>query len=166
MLQIQNMPLPVEGFPAQLEKRAPSCWASARSSSSPWSWCGCPSTPGRRATSTTFATVRAVVEGEEKLLARCRDKRVSPCLPPRPYVFPAVGRRSTLPPVVAGMGPAGLFAALFLARNGLPPIVAGAGRPVEERTADVEQFWATGVLIPPPTCSSERGARVPSPTAS
>ena len=44
------------------------------------------------------------------------------------------------------MGPAGLFAALFLARAGIPCVLLERGRPVEERTRDVERFWATGQL--------------------
>mgnify|MGYP000043160833 CR=1 FL=1 len=78
-------------------------------------------------------------------MARCRDKNVS-LHAERPYAFPPVRRTSPLPPVVVGMGPAGLFAALFLARNGVIPIVLERGRPVEKRTADVERFWATGAL--------------------
>ena len=148
MLQIQNMPLPVEGFPAQLEKRAAKLLGTRPEQLQSLELVRLSIDARKKSDVHYVCTVRAVVEGEEKLLARCRDKRVSPCLPPRPYVFPAVGRRSTLPPVVAGMGPAGLFAALFLARNGLPPIVLERGRPVEERTVDVEQFWATGVLDP------------------
>ena len=148
MLQIQNMPLPVEGFPAQLEKRAAKLLGIRPEQLQSLELVRLSIDARKKSDVHYVCTVRAVVEGEEKLLARCRDKRVSPCLPPRPYVFPAVGRRSTLPPVVAGMGPAGLFAALFLARNGLPPIVLERGRPVEERTVDVEQFWATGVLDP------------------
>ena len=148
MLQIQNMPLPVEGFPAQLEKRAAKLLGIRPEQFQSLELVRLSIDARKKSDVHYVCTVRAVVEGEEKLLARCRDKRVSPCLPPRPYVFPAVGRRSTLPPVVAGMGPAGLFAALFLARNGLPPIVLERGRPVEERTVDVEQFWATGVLDP------------------
>ena len=148
MLQIQNMPLPVEGFPAQLEKRAAKLLGIRPEQLQSLELVRLSIDARKKSDVHYVCTVRAVVEGEEKLLARCRDKRVSPCLPPRPYVFPAVGRRSTLPPVVAGMGPAGLFAALFLARNGLPPIVLERGRPVEERTKDVEQFWATGVLDP------------------
>jgi uncharacterized FAD-dependent dehydrogenase len=47
-----------------------------------------------------------------------------------------------------GMGPAGLFAALTLARFGAPPVVLERGRPVEERAVDVDRFWREGILDP------------------
>ena len=50
------------------------------------------------------------------------------------------------PPVIAGMGPAGLFCGYFLAINGYRPVIIERGKPVEERIKDVERFWETGVL--------------------
>jgi len=64
------------------------------------------------------------------------------------YQFPPVRRTSPTPPVVVGMGPAGLFAAYLLAKNGLLPVILERGMPVENRTIDVENYWKTGVLDP------------------
>lgn len=51
-------------------------------------------------------------------------------------------------PVIVGMGPAGLFAALMLARNGYCPILIDRGDEVDERVKKVEGFWNTGILDP------------------
>ncbi len=50
------------------------------------------------------------------------------------------------PPLVVGMGPAGLFAALLLAKNGYAPIIIDRGGSVEERRADVRRFSERGIL--------------------
>lgn len=52
------------------------------------------------------------------------------------------------PPVIAGFGPCGIFAALILAEAGLNPIVLERGQPVEQRMEDVRRFWEEGILDP------------------
>lgn len=44
-------------------------------------------------------------------------------------------------PVIIGLGPAGLFSALKLARNGYNPIIFEQGEDVDSRTKTVEEFW-------------------------
>ncbi len=51
-------------------------------------------------------------------------------------------------PVVVGLGPCGLFAALALAQMGLKPIVLERGKPVRERTRDTWGLWRKKVLNP------------------
>ena len=107
---------------------------------------------------TLVYTVSVSVKNEAQVLRRCRDKRVSVYkqevyfLPP-PVTAPAVR------PIVVGAGPAGLFAALVLARCGARPILLERGRPVEHRQADVERFWSGGPLDPDQQCPVWRGRR-------
>ena len=62
------------------------------------------------------------------------------------YVFPYGNVAADERPVVAGMGPAGLFAALCLAEAGVKCLVLERGQPVERRGADVRRFWSGGGL--------------------
>jgi len=50
--------------------------------------------------------------------------------------------------VVVGMGPSGLFAALWLARAGHRVTLIERGRSVEKRVCDVEKFWSGDGLNP------------------
>jgi uncharacterized protein len=64
--------------------------------------------------------------------------------------IPCLSRTSApgLPVVVAGSGPAGLFAAYTLVQRGLPVLLLERGVPVEKRMAYVQAFWEKGILNP------------------
>lgn len=51
-------------------------------------------------------------------------------------------------PIVIGAGPAGLMAALELAKYGYKPILLERGKKVTDRVKDVEHFWQTGEFNP------------------
>ncbi len=50
------------------------------------------------------------------------------------------------PPVIAGFGPAGMFAGLLLARAGYRPVIIERGGSLDERTAAVRRFGSGGTL--------------------
>ena len=92
-------------------------------------------------------TVDVTVRGDEaRILKKADPSRV---LPAEPSAYcPPRGFSGTDRPVVTGFGPAGMFAALILARAGARPIVLERGWDVERRRAAVETFWSGGPLEP------------------
>ena len=147
MIRIQNLSLPLDGGDELLRKKAARLLGISPGQLLSLTLARQSIDARKKSDVRYVCAVDVTVADEGRVLARCRDKNVT-LRRAEPYVFPPVGRASPLPPVVVGMGPAGLFAALFLARAGLPPVVLERGRPVEERTKDVERFWATGQLSP------------------
>lgn len=99
---------------------------------------------------------------EEGLCRKWRDRTdLSVRKVQRPAAAAPFAARSRLArrPVVVGFGPAGIFAALILARAGAEPIVLERGAPLPERVREVTAFWSTGSFLPESNaCFGEGGA--------
>ena len=86
-------------------------------------------------------SIVASLKNESNVLKR--NKNAAP-FTKKEYVWQKA--TSNIRPVIIGFGPAGMFAALTLARAGLKPIVYERGADVDTRTDDVQRFFDGGEL--------------------
>ena len=85
------------------------------------------------------------VRGDErKLVRRCRTAAI---VQDKTYPIPRIAPPQTRP-VIVGFGPAGMFAALLLARAGARPIVLERGPDAQTRSAQIAAFRAGGPFDP------------------
>ncbi len=102
-----------------------------------------------RKKSDIFFQVSAIVEMEpvwEKKLLMRNHRDIAPYVheEKRTYEHGTIKPRGRI--AVIGLGPAGLFAAYLLAKEGYQPLVIERGAPISQRVKDVEHFWQDGVL--------------------
>jgi uncharacterized FAD-dependent dehydrogenase len=94
-------------------------------------------------------TLDVTVENEAALLEKFAKDTSVRVTPDMRYKFVATAPEEvTDRPVVVGLGPCGLFAALILAQMGFKPIVLERGKAVRERTKDTFGFWRKQPLNP------------------
>ena len=88
------------------------------------------------------ATFDAVSERENRRILSLGARQVAAC----ELSVKHGEERTDLPPLVVGMGPAGMFCALILAEHGYRPIIIDRGDPIEKRVEALERFYTTHIL--------------------
>lgn len=87
------------------------------------------------------------VENESVVLNKHKNNNDILITPSEKYLFKPTGTEVLRKkPVIIGSGPAGLFCAYMLAKEGYKPLVIERGEDVDNRVKTVNSFWKTGVL--------------------
>jgi len=94
-------------------------------------------------------TIDVKLANEDLVLKKLRNNRDISVAPRLAYEYVKTGQNKlAYRPVIAGTGPAGLFAGLILGRMGYRPLLLERGGDVDSRVTAVKRFWETGELDP------------------
>lgn len=91
-------------------------------------------------------TVNVRCKNEDKLVKRLKDRDITLEAEAFSEEIEPGSKKLSHRPVIIGMGPAGIFAGLLLARKGYRPLIFERGEDVDSRTKSVDHFWKTGEL--------------------
>ncbi len=91
-----------------------------------------------------ICTVDVELDNESAFIKRNTNPKIKYTVPYEYRLPPS--KKLKARPVIAGFGPAGMFAALILAQAGQNPIVIERGSAVEKRQKQVTAFWNGGTL--------------------
>lgn len=86
-------------------------------------------------------SINVTVKNEKKISKKVLNNNVF-FTEEKKYIMPKAGTEKLKErPVIAGMGPAGLFCGYFLAKAGYEPVIIERGECVEQRKQTVDAFW-------------------------
>lgn len=91
-------------------------------------------------------SVDVQLKNEASHMKKIKDRNIL-LVQKKSYNYIPTGKKSLKHrPIIIGSGPAGLFCALYLAKNNFSPIVLERGESIENRTTTVEKFWKDNIL--------------------
>ncbi|MFL0196122.1 NAD(P)/FAD-dependent oxidoreductase [Clostridium sp. WILCCON 0269] len=91
-------------------------------------------------------SVEVVCDDENKIVSRAKNKDVKIKEENLTEDLICGTKKMETRPIVVGMGPAGMFAGLLLAKKGYRPLIIERGEKIEQRITTVNKFWDTGKL--------------------
>jgi uncharacterized protein len=149
MIRITEIKLPLNHRPDEIEKAILQKLAIPKKELIKWAVFKRGHDARKRNNIQLIYTIVVNVENEELILKKFeKDHRVS-LAPNTEYHYPVTATaNSNERPIIIGMGPCGIFAALALAEMGFKPILIERGKKVKARTVDTFGFWKKGVLNP------------------
>lgn len=93
-------------------------------------------------------SVDVYLNNDKKVNRKVFNQNISIINREKYHFEPSGQRKLSHPPVIAGLGPAGLFCGYYLAKNGYRPVIIERGEDVDSRQVAVDRFWETGQLNP------------------